>query len=305
MEFGKLHDISQVDFRLPDLPELSLAYLDSMQGMYQTKILIGCTGWGMKEWVETWYPPKTKPKDFLSAYSKQFNTVELNSTFYSIPSVDQVIKWKEQTPDQFRFVAKMPSIISRNALSVELIKVLNQFIEHLKYFDEKLETIFIQFPPNPSWDLCESIQQIKTVFPVHWKLAVEFRSEDFQDPGILALCADQCLKQNVSWVITDVAGRREFTHQYFLNSVIVVRWVGNNLDPTDYSRMDDWCNLLKTMIPKGAIETIYFFIHQPDNVKAPELVQYMSTQLDSIPGVKIPMSHPSQSRTNPQNLLFS
>src|SRR5680860_1034922 len=71
-----------------------------------TKYNIGCTEWGLKDWVGQFYTDDAKPDDFLRQYSSVFNTVEGNTTFYNIPDASTVKKWKEQTPDGFKFCFK-------------------------------------------------------------------------------------------------------------------------------------------------------------------------------------------------------
>jgi len=82
MKFGKLPDITQVDFTLPPDPAGTTTILAKLPPSKAPKLYVGCTGWGMKEWVGKVYPEKTKAKDYLTHYTKQFNTIELtkNST---------------------------------------------------------------------------------------------------------------------------------------------------------------------------------------------------------------------------------
>jgi uncharacterized protein YecE (DUF72 family) len=98
-----------------------------------------------------------------------------------------------------------------------------------------------------------------------------------------------CLAEfNLPWVITDVAGRRDLTHMHITSHTLVVRWVGNDLSPTDYHRLQEWSMRLKTIITFKSLKNIYFFIHEPDNVHAPEMVAYLSGLLSDTILVKNP-----------------
>jgi len=74
----------------------------SLAGLY-----VGTSGWSYPTWRPDFYPPGTKPAEFLAHYASRFRTVELNTTGYRIPSSDQFGRWAEQTPDGFRFAVKL------------------------------------------------------------------------------------------------------------------------------------------------------------------------------------------------------
>jgi uncharacterized protein YecE (DUF72 family) len=83
----------------------------------------------------------------------------------------------------------------------------------------------------------------------------------------------------ISTVITDVAGRRDVLHQRLTTSIAMIRFVGNGLHPTDYSRVDDWIDRCLQWLDAG-LQTLYFFVHEPDNKFSPELVKYFIQHLN-------------------------
>ena len=97
MNFGKLHVLTQVDFSLPPDHERTTRVLArALQSPHsQRKIYLGATGWSNKEWVGSMYPPKAKPPEYLSHYSRIFNTIEFNTTHYRIPNQDLVQRWHD------------------------------------------------------------------------------------------------------------------------------------------------------------------------------------------------------------------
>jgi len=275
MKFGKLLDISQVDFRLPADPESTLVVLDNLPKTEKPILYVGCTGWSMKEWVGSVYPSNAKTKDYLTHYAKQFNTIELNTTHYRIPSFDTVLKWKNESADDFRFCPKIPQAISHSGSMGLNDGKLIAFCEAIQQLEEKMGCCFMQLPPYFSADRIAILKTFLDQFPAHIPLAVEVRHESwFKDKGATNRLADLLASKNCAFVLTDVAGRRDVLHQQLTNNVAMVRFVGNDLHPTDYQRIDDWILRLKDWFAKGLTEA-YFFTHEPDNIQAPKMAKYL------------------------------
>ncbi len=76
---------------------------------------IGCPMWGYKEWVGSFFPARTPASDFLRLYSRRMSAVEGNTTFYALPSVATVSRWRQETPETFRFCHKVSRDISHAA----------------------------------------------------------------------------------------------------------------------------------------------------------------------------------------------
>ena len=87
-------------------------------------------------------------------------------------------------------------------------------------------------------------------------------------------------ENNVSTVITDVAGRRDVLHQRLTTPTAIVRFIGNDSEATDFSRLDAWVKRLKTWFEMGLHE-VYFFTHSPDNLKAPNLTKYFQERIEA------------------------
>ena len=276
MEFGKLPNIKNVDFNLPaDVPETAsvLKGLPQREGLM--RIYVGCTGWGMKEWVGWVYPKGTKAQDYLHHYSRQFNTIELNTTHYRTPSVSDIQKWYDQTPTDFRFAPKMLQTVSHSKNLGFGTGLTTQFCEAIQGLEEKLGVCFMQMPPYFKYDDLKIFETYIKKFPKTVPLAVEIRNEDwFSNDVHNTTFFDMLEHYGVSTVITDVAGRRDVLHQRLTTGMAVIRFVGNDLHKTDYSRIDTWVERLKLWSDAGLHE-VFFFTHEPDNLKAPELALYL------------------------------
>jgi len=281
MKFGKVADIEKVDFSLPADPAANERVWNKATGPDRSsaRMYLGCTGWSMKEWVGKVYPKGTPAKGYLSVYGEQFNTIELNTTHYRIPTAEQVGKWLDQTPEDFRFCPKVPQTIShRRDLGIGG-QPLAQFSHAMDLLGERLGCCFIQLPPYFGHDRLDLLEQFLKGWPDHHSLAVEVRHESwFEQPGHLEDFLQLLETYGKAAVITDVAGRRDVAHMGVTGATTMIRFVGNGLHPTDYQRIDNWIQRLRSWAGQG-VQNIYFFPHEPDNILAPELTQYVAEQV--------------------------
>lgn len=281
MKFGKLQDISNVDFTLPqDIASNTTVFDKIPRSETLPKIFVGCTGWSMKDWVGKVYPPKTPTKDYLKHYAKQFNTIELNTTHYRIPTFETIEKWKRESASDFRFCPKIPQSISHRSDLGAGNENLFRFCEAIVGLEEKLGCCFMQLPPYFGMDRLGLLENFFKRFPKEIRLAIELRHESiFLQKENINKTFDLLQKYNIAWVITDVAGRRDVCHMGVSTNIAMVRFVGNGLHPTDYERIDKWVQRLKKWTSAG-LKEIYFFPHEPDNLLAPDLALYLVEELE-------------------------
>ncbi|MEM1215828.1 MAG: DUF72 domain-containing protein [Bacteroidota bacterium] len=280
MKFGKLSDITTVDFRLAETEASNADFLAPVASE-RLAVYVGCTGWGMPQWVARWYPKGTKSKDFLAAYAQQFNTIELNTTHYRIPDGATVDKWCTAVPADFRFCPKVPQRISHSKQLGLGGDQLPLFWESLARFASKLGASFMQLPPYFGFDRLAQLQHFLSIWPAEYPLSVEFRHESwFADEQRILDWSAMLREEGVGAVITDVAGRRDVLHDQITQPFSVVRFVGNGLVPSDFRRADAWvARMLEWQ--KIGLSDLYFFPHQPDNVHAPEMCAYLVEQLQA------------------------
>lgn len=286
MDFGKLPSIDHVDFRLPEDPADNVRILGAAPGRGETlQLFIGCTGWGMKEWVGTVYPQGAKTKDYLRHYAAQFNTIELNTTHYRIPDADTVRKWHGESAPDFRFCPKIPQTISHSRDLGAGAGQIAQFCDAIQLLEEKLGACFLQLPPYFGPDRQGQLDAFLRQFPKSIPLAVELRHEAwFRDADQGARLFDLLEKRGAGVVITDVAGRRDVLHMRLTSHFTMVRFVGNNLHPSDFSRLAEWAQRLQYWRGLGLAEA-FFFTHEPDNLRAPEAADYLCNLVKNSPGI--------------------
>jgi uncharacterized protein YecE (DUF72 family) len=285
MEFGKLSDIANIDFLLPpDRPENEAVLREGLarrSAGFLPRVYVGCTGWSMKEWVGWVYPKGCKSTDYLQYYSRQFNTIEMNTTHYRTPSVSDVQKWKRESAADFRFAPKMLQTVSHAKNLGYGTGLTTQFCDAIQHFEEKLGVCFMQMPPHFRFADVAIFEKYIARFPKSVPLAIEIRHEEwFSTSPYFNHFFDILEKNSVSPVICDVAGRRDVLHMRLTTPSVVVRFVGNDLHPTDYQRIDDWVLRLKSWFEAG-LEEVYFFTHEPDNLNAPRLARYFVDKIEA------------------------
>ena len=302
MDFGKLPSVDKVVFKLPLEPAQNAAMLHQLAPGTQPCIYIGPTGYNMKPWVGKWYPAGTKEPGFLRQYGLQFNTIEHNTTHYRIPDMATVERWRDETPVDFKFCPKIPQSISHArdlGLSNRETRV---FCEAIALLEDKLGWCFLQLPPGFSPREMPVLQLFLERFPKEIPLAVELRHPLFFQEGLHADNYFQLLQtHNKAAIITDVAGRRDVCHMRLTASAVLIRFVGNGLHPSDYSRVQEWSQRMKKWFEAG-LHSAYFFTHEPDNLLAPELAEYCASIFSvDMPNVLLrgPKQVPGQ-----QGLLF-
>lgn len=114
--------------------------------MAEAQLLLGTLAWTADGWVGSFYPASAKPRDFLPIYAGLFSTVEIDSTFYRIPSAKMVEQWRDRTPKGFVFAAKVPQSITHEKVLVDAEADLKAFLKLMDILGDKLGPLLFQFP---------------------------------------------------------------------------------------------------------------------------------------------------------------
>ncbi|TAE00008.1 MAG: DUF72 domain-containing protein [Bacteroidetes bacterium] len=291
MDFGKLANIQNVNFNLPADHADNLLILPQKQAT-NPQIFVGCPVWANPDWKGKIYPQKAKNTEFLYHYSRQFNCIELNSTHYNLPNPEKVRQWKQISDPNFRFCPKILQDISHEKLANNTIYAVNlakAFFDNLSGLEEKLALSFMQLPPSFSPKKASFLINFLEKMPKNIDFAIEFRHQDwFNDSEKQTVSEVFELMKNlqIATVITDVAGRRDVLHQRLTCATVAIRFVGNALDSSDYSRIDAWVNRLKIWLENG-LENLYFWVHEPDNLLSPDLANYFIKKMNKILEIKL------------------
>ncbi|GAB4164249.1 MAG: hypothetical protein Tsb0033_25450 [Winogradskyella sp.] len=297
MKFGSVDNPELIDFTLPaDHPDTLKAL--QKQPSDTTEVYVGCAKWNKAD-LKGFYPRGTK--DELEYYSRQFNSIELNATFYRIFPPEQFEKWYNKTPDDFKFFPKLNQEISHwKRLNDDVAPVVDNYLYSAVNLKEKLGCIFLQMHNNfAPKDFGRVISFIEG-WPKEIPLAVEFRHTDWYNDKTVAEELYQLLEENnISNIIVDSAGRRDIMHMRLTNSRAFVRYVGAN-HPSDYTRLDDWVERLRHWTNNG-IEHINFFVHQNIEKESPLLSAYVIKKLNEELGTDLKI--PNEDSGGQQTLL--
>jgi uncharacterized protein YecE (DUF72 family) len=150
-------------------------------------VRVGCSGWVYKDWRGTFYPEKLPQREWLRHYASQFDTVEINNTFYRLPSEAAVQKWVDETDDDFCFAVKASRYITH----------IKRLIDPEKYVQRFLGTVA---------PLIEAKQQTVLL----WQLPPTFKRNDERLDAALTAIRDQTVCRNAvefrhpSWFAPDV-----------------------------------------------------------------------------------------------------
>lgn len=113
---------------------------------FMSQFHIGTSGWSYDGWKGVFYPEKMKSADFLDYYCQYFDCVELNSSFYRLPSPSTIAKWKKQTPENFLFCPKLSRYITHVKKLNDVDDALKMFIRRFQSIKNKMGPILVQFP---------------------------------------------------------------------------------------------------------------------------------------------------------------
>lgn len=111
------------------------------------KIYIGTAGWDYKDWIGSFYPKLLESHNRLGFYTKYFNVIEINTTFYNLPKISTVQHWRDQVPEDFKFTVKVWQEITHKSKDANIEDAITQFFYRISPLKEKISAYLLQFPP--------------------------------------------------------------------------------------------------------------------------------------------------------------
>jgi uncharacterized protein YecE (DUF72 family) len=289
MEFGRVaeKELGKIDFSLPADPPANKKLLKGTKHP-QARVYMGCAKWGRKEWVGKIYPKGAKEANFLEHYVQHYNSIELNATHYQIYGPDVIGKWAAKAKGkEFRFCPKVPQLISHYSGFVNTQPLTDAFLNGILAFEENLGPIFLQLSEKYHPNKRDHLFKYLTDLPKNLQFFLELRHPEwFADPGIRKELFDMLRSHNIGAVITDTAGRRDCAHMELSIPKAFIRYVGNSLHATDYSRIDVWTGRMKYWLENG-LEELYFFMHMHDEAYSPELTVYLVDKMNAACGLQL------------------
>ena len=165
------------------------------------KYYIGTSGWVYPHWRDVFYPPKLAQSKWLEFYTRHFHTVELNNSFYRLPSEKAFSNWRDTSPEGFIYAVKVSRFITHIKRLKEVEEPVETFLSRARYLEEKLGPLLYQLPPNMHRN-DERLEAFLSLLPRRLRHVVEFRHESWLDEGVF----DILRKYNVGFCIFDMPG---------------------------------------------------------------------------------------------------
>ncbi len=145
-------------------------------------LYVGTSGYSYKQWKGNFYPDDLSDKKMLGYYSGQFNTVEINNTFYRMPKQNVLESWKKEVPRNFQFIIKSPKRIT-HINKLETNDSAEYFVKTVMALDNKLGVLLFQLPPYFKKDI-EKLNTFLESLPPDTRAAFEFRNESWFDDEV-------------------------------------------------------------------------------------------------------------------------
>jgi uncharacterized protein YecE (DUF72 family) len=209
-------------------------------------VLVGTSGYNYPEWRGTFYPEKFSTTKMLAFYAERFPTVEINYTFYRMPTEKLLQGWSDGTPAGFSFTLKAPRRITHDAKLQRCEELLQAFCRTAATLGPKLGVLLFQLPPNFKKDAAV-LASFLALLPDGTRAAFEFRHDSWLDPEIY----EALRARNVALCIADsekMSTPVEMTADY-----AYFRLRDEGYQQAD---IDKWAAIVKTLPPRDAF--VYF-----------------------------------------------
>jgi uncharacterized protein YecE (DUF72 family) len=223
------------------------------------RIRLGTQGWNYDAWIGPFYPPGTRVAEYLSIYSRAFDTVEVDSTFYATPAPKTVASWAARTPADFIFSLKMPQEITHERKLRDADDLLEEFLVRARELGSKLGPVLLQFGPEFAPAELPALAQFLPKLPRDIRFAVEFRQKGWIHDGVIALLAEH----HVALALTDGKWIQRKQMMALANrptsDFVYVRWMGPDRSIVDFSRiqvdrtreLETWAGILWDLAEQG------------------------------------------------------
>ena len=150
------------------------------------RVAVGTSGYAYKEWKGHFYPEDLKSADYLRYYASKFRAVEINNTFYRMPTTSLLSSWAGQVPDGFTFVLKASQRMTHRKRLKGCGEELKYFVTTAATLAERLGPTLFQLPPYLKKDL-PRLQDFLSLLPSGWRAAFEFRDASWFDDEVTGL----------------------------------------------------------------------------------------------------------------------
>jgi len=215
---------------------------------------IGTSGWHYDHWRHLFYPDKLPKAKWLEFYSRHFTTVELNNSFYRLPSEEAFANWRDSSPANFTFAVKVSRFITHIKRLKNSEEPVDTFLGRAKILEEKLGPLLYQLPPNMHRD-DDRLDYFLSILPPGLKHVLEFRHQSWLDNGVFEILR----RHNVGLCVFDMpdltcplVATADFAYIRFHGST------GLYFSCYSDEELADWAKRLSGLAPEVKEVYIYF-----------------------------------------------
>lgn len=258
-------------------------------------LYLGCPVWANSQWKNLIYNSTLEPSDFLANYSRYFNTVEGNTSFYADPSVETVERWRSQSSEEFRFTLKVPKRLSHQfqQFQAEELQLWMQLITPLA---DKLALVHLQLPATFSPAHLSWLTQMLNLLRASFSVAVEVRHPAFFDKAEHEITLNRLLRDFATErvifdsralfsvpastaALLDAQRKKPYlpVHAVALTNQPVLRFIGSDDRVINQHYYQPWLKKIRQWLDEG--KTPFCFFHSPDNLTAPILARQFVADL--------------------------
>lgn len=273
------------------------------------RLHVGCAMWTHKAWAGRIQPRGVGAHERLRHYADWCNAVEGNTTFYATPTRGTVESWARQTHQDFRFIAKLPKVITHERRFVGIDAELREFLEVIDPLGPRLHALWIQLPKAFAPADVPALHHLLGRLPRAYRRAVEVRHPlFFTDPGDARRLEQACAGTGAEWVTfdtttlfagppTSAAEREAWEHKprlprrsEALTDRPIVRYLGRDADRETVAGWQPWVGVVAAWLREGRSPT--FFLHTPDNADAPFLARRFHDEVRALVPELEPLASP-------------
>jgi uncharacterized protein YecE (DUF72 family) len=225
--------------------------------MTSTRCYIGVSGFSYPQWRGAFYPENLPHSQWLEHYAHQFSTVEVNSSFYRLPTEKTFQRWRETTPSGFLFAVKANRSITHQHHLENVQEPLDIFLARSRNLKEKLGPILYQLPPSMKRDE-GMLEAFLSFLPQDLRHVVEFRHRGWYEEAVYAVLQ----RHNVALCIHDM-GRSE-SPVAATADFAYVRFHGTSGRYTgDYSaqQLEDWAKRIRGLVSENQLKATYIYFN--------------------------------------------
>lgn len=217
-------------------------------------VRIGTSGWHYQHWRGPYYPPSVPPRAMFDYYARDFETVEINNSFYRLPSSATFETWSKAAPAGFCFAVKGSRYLTHLKRLLDPQPAVDRLMEAAGGLGDKLGPILFQLPPNWHCNI-QRLEAFLDTLPSDIRYSIEFRDHTWHNREIFGLLR----KHNVAFCLYELAG---FVAPYKVTADFVyVRLHGpGNKYQGDYSkpRLQSWARRIRRWMRRGLDVYLYF-----------------------------------------------